>query len=109
MGEQALPVRPATLDGFALAADPNSLRVAIAARTGGHVAGVLVVPPPEARGRLDFAFAAMGARPVPVRVRADGAEVDAAAYAFEFLGPRRRLARRTLPGGTPRSLRRGAG
>ena len=81
--EPPLATRPATLAGFALRADADALRVALVAEPGARVAGVRADPPPAARARLDFALAAMGARPGAGRGRR---------------GLRLRRARRRMPG-----------
>jgi nudix-type nucleoside diphosphatase (YffH/AdpP family) len=82
-GAPPLPARPAWLEGYAVRADADALRVALVPDAGGRVAGVLVSLPPVARDRFDFALAVLGARAVPVRTGTEGGAVAAEAYVFE--------------------------
>jgi len=75
------PGTAAVLDGHAVRGDEHGLRVALVAG-GGPVAGRLVRLEPEARARLDFAMAALGAEPAAVTARDGDAEVAAVAYRF---------------------------
>ena len=109
-GAPPLPARPAWLEGYALRADADALRVALVPDSGGRVAGVLVSLPPAARDRFDFALA------VTRRARGPGAGRDGRRHGGRRSlrlrrGRRARgaLARRALPGGAPRALCRGAG
>ena len=76
----ALTWRPAVVAGHALAADAHGIRVALVAAAGASVAGRLTALSPEARARLDFAMAALGAG--RRAVTADGGSVETEGYVF---------------------------
>jgi nudix-type nucleoside diphosphatase (YffH/AdpP family) len=76
------PLSPAALPDHALAGDAYGLRVAPVPAPGNRIEGHLATPGPEARARLDFVFAALGAAPAPAAPLADGEAVAAEAYGF---------------------------
>ena len=88
LGGGALPpTRPATLAGHGLRRHPGGVRVALAAAAGESVTGLLLTAAGDARARLDFAMAALGAVPVPVTVATGAGPAPAQAYLFSDTVP----------------------
>ncbi len=75
-------IRSALLPGHAVRSDAASLRIALIAETEAAVAGHLLSPTPQARSRLDFAMATLGAAPERVIVETAGGAVPVLAYRF---------------------------
>lgn len=88
LGDAVLPAtRPATVADHALRRDPHGVAVALAAAPGERAGGRLLAVDGEARARLDFAMASLGAAPVPVTVETGTGAAPAEAYAFAGTAP----------------------
>ncbi len=74
--------RPATLADHSVAGDADGTRFALVPAPGGVVAGRVFAADRQARRRIGFAMAALGAEPFPLSVQADGAPLRATGWRF---------------------------
>ncbi len=83
VGDRTLPVVAATLDGFALHADPGGVRMGLVAAVGARTRGGVAEVAPEVAERLEFALTGLGgASPLGVVVAGRMVEAFVSRQAF---------------------------